>query len=199
MKQPVVIIFAKNPVYGTVKTRLAATLGNDEALRIYHILCEHTKSVTSKLPMDKTIFYSDYVEEQDIWECKLFSKHVQVGEDLGERMKNAFTFVFSKGYAKAVIIGTDCPTLDDQIIQDAFDKLDAVDVVVGPAYDGGYYLLGLKRMHSFLFENMHWSTEAVLQETIKRCEAHQLSILRLQQMHDLDDEKDLKHFRMLKL
>jgi rSAM/selenodomain-associated transferase 1 len=197
-EQHVIIIFAKNPVYGTVKTRLAVSVGNDEALKIYNQLSQHTKSVTESLAVDKIVFYSDYIQGKDIWDNEKYKKQTQSGSDLGERMLNAFSFVFQGGYSKAVIVGTDCPALSEQIIQVAFKTLDDVDVVIGPAFDGGYYLLGLKRVYAFLFENIGWSTGDVLAETINRCKLHHLSFALLQQLHDVDEVKDLVHLETVR-
>ena len=195
-EQHIIIIFARNLLLGTVKTRLAASVGNDQAMEVYKQLSQHTKSITDRLPVDKIVFYSAYVDHKDIWDNEGYSKQIQFGDNLGERMKNAFSFVFKIGYSKAVIIGTDCPALDEKIILDAFKKLDDADVVIGPAYDRGYYLLGLKQMHSPLFENMQWSTANVLPGTIEKCKRNDLLFLLLQQLHDVDDEQDLVHLKL---
>ena len=193
----VIIIFARNLLFGTVKTRLAASVGDHQAMEVYKQLSQHTKSITDALPVHKIVFYSTFVDHNDEWDNKGYSKQVQFGNDLGERMKNAFSFVFRSGYSKAVIIGTDCPALDENIILDAFKKLDDADVVIGPAYDGGYYLLGLKQLHAALFDDMQWSTTSVLPETIKRCRSNHLSFVLLQQLHDVDEEKDLLHLKLI--
>jgi uncharacterized protein len=194
MKENALIIFAKNLVYGKVKTRLAASVGNDAAFSIYKALLRHTRSVADFINADKIVFYSDKIEHNDEWNND-YSKTIQFGKDLGERMKNAFEGTFKNDYNKAMIIGTDCPFLPEQIIEDAFEKLNERDVVVGPAYDGGYYLLGMKKLHPCLFKNIHWSTPEVLKETLLACDKNDLDYFLLPALPDIDEEKDLIHFK----
>jgi rSAM/selenodomain-associated transferase 1 len=191
MMKNAVIIFTKNPEAGKVKTRLAATIGNDAALSVYVQLLSRTVSITNQLPVDKFVFYSNHIMQEDIWNNNHFFKQVQSGHDLGERMKNAFTDIFKKDYEKIVIIGTDCPDLNPNIILNAFARLDFHDVVIGPAEDGGYYLLGMKQIHPQLFENISWSTDAVLSETQIKCDDLQLDYHLLPMLKDIDEEKDL--------
>ncbi len=147
MKQAL-LIFSKNLIYGKVKTRLAATVGNDVALSVYLHLLNHTVAVTNYLPVDKIVFYSDYIEEQDVWDYKVYKKQLQSGNDLGKRMQNAFAYAFTQGYEKAVIIGNDCLEINPAIIMNSFVYLNNDDIVTGPAKDGGYYLLEMKKLHS---------------------------------------------------
>lgn len=190
------IIFAKNPEAGKVKTRLAATIGEEEALAIYYRLLSHTAIVVSHLPMDKFVFYAGPVIPKDTWEEAIFFKEKQKGNDLGERMKEAFENLFDKGYRKIVIIGTDCPEITSGIIERAFTCLDTHEVVIGPARDGGYYLLGMKQIHVSLLQNMPWSTSAVLKETTERCQALQVSYTLLPTLNDIDEEKDLIYLKI---
>jgi rSAM/selenodomain-associated transferase 1 len=117
------IIFVKNPVPGKVKTRLAKTLGEEKAFKIYQQLLQHTHKVTQKLAMDKAVFYSDAVDQEDIWNSNEFQKFVQEGSDLGKRMLNAFKTGFRNGYRKIVIIGSDTFEITAKIINEAFDAL----------------------------------------------------------------------------
>lgn len=191
MTEQALLIFAKNPEAGKVKTRLAATMGNEAALAIYHQLLLRTASATECLPVDKFVFYSNHIGQEDAWKSKHYFKEVQQGSDLGERMTNAFASIFRKGYDQAVIIGTDCPDLSAGIIMDAFAYLQVHDVVIGPAEDGGYYLLGMKELHQGLFEDVRWSTGTVLHDTISKCAALQLNYHLLAVLRDIDEEKDL--------
>ncbi len=111
-------------------------------------------------------------------------------------MKNAFSLIFQKGYDKAVIIGTDCPDSSEGLIMNAFAYLHLHDVVIGPAEDGGYYLLGIKHLYPWLFENIQWSTNSVLSETLNKCAALQLDYSLLPVLKDIDEEKDLEEFKM---
>lgn len=190
------LIFAKNPEAGKVKTRLAATIGNEAALTVYKQLLSHTASTTTNLQIDKFVFYSNYISQQDLWSDKQFFKFAQEGNDLGERMKNAFTAIFHKEYKKMVIIGTDCPELHTDILLDAFKSLDSHDVVIGPAMDGGYYLLGMKQLHSSLFENIKWSTNSVFEDTRIICAKLGLNYFLLPILRDIDREEDLKYFKI---
>jgi len=198
MTKDALLIFAKNPEAGKVKTRLAASMGNEVALAIYNQLLLHTVSVTRYLPFDKFVFYSSYIDEHDIWDSKHYYKKAQQGNDLGERMKSAFASIFYNGYDNAVIIGTDCPDLNAEIIESAFTSLQTYDVVIGPAEDGGYYLLGMKEMHGKLFEDIEWSTSKVLHCTLDKCAASQLSYYLLPVLNDIDEEKDLRAFKLQK-
>lgn len=194
MKKQALIVFVKNPVYGQVKTRLAATIGNKKALQIYQQLIQHTQSITQQLAVEKIVFYSDKIDANDLWQNE-YQKQIQTGNDLGERMMNAFNYVFQNNYLKAVIIGTDCAELTSEIIANAFNKLNENDVVIGPAADGGYYLIGMKELHQQLFTNIEWSTNKVLQITIERCQQNHLSYFLLEELHDIDEEKDLEYMK----
>jgi rSAM/selenodomain-associated transferase 1 len=189
------LIFAKNIQYGKVKTRLAATIGNEQTLFIYRQLIAHTISVTKDLSVDKIVFYSDSINEKDDWENKIYQKELQSGKDLGERMKNAFKSSFTAGFEKIVIIGTDCFELDSEHLINAFKQLNNADVVIGPATDGGYYLLGMKKFYPEFFENIDWSTEKVFKQTFSICEQLYLSVFLLPELSDIDNEEDLKKSR----
>jgi len=184
------IIFAKNPELGKVKTRLAATIGDAKALEVYKELLSYTCDISSKTNTEKVVFYSNKIEQGDLWDDAGFEQAVQQGEDLGERMANAIENKFNDN--KVVIIGTDCKELTADIIDQAFKTLDFVDVVIGPAQDGGYYLIGMKSLELNLFENIHWSTSQVLDETIGKINTRKLSFLLLKTLSDIDTEEDLK-------
>jgi uncharacterized protein len=186
------IIFIKNPALGRVKTRLAKTVGDEKALEIYLELTEITRKNAKILRgVNRSVFYSDFYNRHDDWSNTAFQKHVQSGNDLGERMYNAFSAML-KTNEKAVIIGSDCPTLTTKIIESAFEQLDTHDFVVGPSTDGGYYLLGFgqKNLSDAVFKNMDWSTETVLPTTLKRIEALEKTVFLLPELTDVDEEKD---------
>ena len=187
------IIFTKNLVYGQVKTRLAATIGNDKAFDIYKNLIAHTYSLIQSVRCDRIVYYSSYVESDD---DNFYERKIQQGNDLGEKMKNAFKDVLQKKYSKAVIIGTDCAELNSAIVDNAFEQLNHHDIVIGPAADGGYYLLGMKKLHTRLFENMEWSTPAVFDKTISICNHHNYSYFILPTLHDVDVEDDLEYMSL---
>ena len=185
------IIFYKNPRPGKVKTRLAATLGDAKALSIFQKLALHTKNITGNLRMDKIVFYSDAIDLMDIWPNATYLKALQQGEGLGERMKNAFIAGFETGYTSICIIGTDCYEISEQIIREAYETLQSADAVIGPARDGGYYLLGMNEPHSVVFDNKAWSTSTVLSDTISDFKSLGLKYVKMQELRDVDTEDDL--------
>ena len=186
----VLIIFVRNPVFGKVKTRLAKTIGDEQALSIYKELLRHTHDITQTLACDKYVFYADGITLDDIWENDIYKKQVQTGNDLGIRMHTAFDILFSKGYQHICIIGSDCYELTTAIIQQAFNSLPQYNTVIGPSADGGYYLLGLSRMQLSLFTNIAWSTDKVLAQTIDTCIVEDRSHVLLPILHDIDNEED---------
>jgi len=189
------MVFAKNPELGKVKTRLAKTVGDKKALEVYLKLLEHTYSIADKTFADKAVFYSNRIEEFDILDYYKFPKFLQKGNDLGERMDRAFGEAFAQHYQKVVIIGSDCYELNEEIIEDAFKLLNDHNVVLGPALDGGYYLLGMDRHYSHLFRDKKWSTSDVLLDTILDVKKLKLSYTLLPTLSDVDEEKDLGALR----
>lgn len=183
------IIFVRNPELGKVKTRLAAQIGNEKALAVYKKLLQHTKEITLPASAEKYVFYTDEINNNDLWNG--YEKQTQAGNNLGDRMQNAFSFLFGKGYNKVCIIGSDCHELTTAIIETAFEKLTTTDVVIGPAVDGGYYLLGMKRNTKTLFEGIEWSTSKVFTSTIKKINERQLSCFTLPVLTDVDEANDI--------
>lgn len=184
------IIFVKNPVPGKVKTRLAATVGNEAATDIYRKLLWHTHKVTLPLSCDRFVFYADEINLNDIWEDKDFQKVVQQGQDLGARMLHAFEWVFELGYTSVCIIGSDCMEITEALLRSAFDALTQNDVVIGPSADGGYYLLGMKKSIPELFVNKPWSTTKVFELTMEDIINQQLRLQQLDTLRDIDTEED---------
>lgn len=187
----ILIIFYRNPVSGAVKTRLAATMGNERALDIYRKLALHTRDVTRVLAVDKRVYYSDFIDDDDIWPSPSYSKALQNGADLGERMSQAFRACFELKYDRICIIGTDCLELNAEVITRAFESLASVDAVIGPAKDGGYYLLGMRHFYPQLFKDKKWSTSNVFEDTIHDLRALGLSYAQLQMLSDVDLESDV--------
>lgn len=185
------IIFYRNPEIGKVKTRLAVTVGDSSALAIYLYIAAHTKLITENLPVDKAVFYSSHIDTEDNWKNGVYKKYVQTGMDLGEKMSNAFLKGFQSGYESICIIGTDCYELTPEIIEEAFVRLQYHDVVIGPATDGGYYLLGMKKHYQNVFEDKLWSTHSVCEATLKDVETLGLKYFLLPKLTDVDDESDL--------
>lgn len=185
------LVFAKNLELGKVKTRLAKTVGDTNALEIYTELVRYTETIIRELPVLKTICYSTYIDDFDAFEERIYNKKKQYGEGLGERMKHAFQDAFSEGYSKVIIIGTDCLELTSEILEEAYVCLSTNDAVIGPAKDGGYYLLGMNSFLPYLFENKVWSTENVFLDTVLDLQKHKVSYTLLKTLSDVDEEKDL--------
>jgi len=184
------LIFIRNPQLGKVKTRLARTVGDEEALRIYQILLEKTRAAALSVQADRWLFYSDFIDKNDDWSEADFSKKIQANGDLGERMEQAFRTAFEAGAQQVVIIGSDCPELTGGLLQTAFDKLDESDFVLGPVPDGGYYLLGMNELEPSVFHNIAWSTETVRARTIEKIQAAGKSYALLPVLSDVDTEED---------
>ena len=193
MTKNLLLIFTRNPELGKAKTRLAKTVGDETALEIYKFLLDKTKEVTSNLSCDKAVYYSVKVRENDIWNSDVFQKHQQEGEDLGIRMLNAFKDGFERGYEKVMIIGSDLYDLTPNHINDAFSKLDTNDVVIGPAEDGGYYLLGMKTLQPAIFKNKKWGTATVRKDTLN--DLHKVSVHLLEELNDVDVFDDIKNHK----
>ncbi len=191
MKPDLLIIFYRNPELGKVKTRLAATVGDEKALAIYLKLASHTRSIVTEVDCDRIVWYSNFVDTEDNWPNQQFKKEVQQGSDLGSKMEFAFEHAFRQGYSRVCIIGTDCLELTEEIVRDAFGKLKNHDAVLGPALDGGYYLLGIKKVHPEFFTNKIWSTDSVFSKTVEDFKRLNLSYHLLPTLRDVDTADDL--------
>ncbi len=187
------IIFIKNPILGKVKTRLAASIGNESALKVYLKLMQHTQEVALQVDCDRHLFYDSNISEDDSWSTHSFEKKLQSNGDLGHRMEAAFTNVLSDGNS-TIIIGSDCPEISPQLIEEAYNKLELVDVIIGPTHDGGYYLLGMKDLHPSLFRDIEWSSSTVFDDTIEKIKSAGLLYTQLPIRHDMDEVSTLELF-----
>ncbi|NND53208.1 MAG: glycosyltransferase [Flavobacteriaceae bacterium] len=196
MSDRLIIIFTRNPELGKVKTRLAKSIGDAAALNIYNYLLDHTEKTISQIEGDKAVYYSEKVRHEDIWKNSRYQKYVQQGNDLGLKMQNAFQSAFNNGYKKVIILGSDLPDLNPDHIRLATKKLDQYDVVIGPAQDGGYYLLALKSLPSSIFKNKAWGTSSVLKDTLNDLQSH--SVFLLEELNDTDTFEDIRDNDKLK-
>ncbi|MCB0630780.1 MAG: TIGR04282 family arsenosugar biosynthesis glycosyltransferase [Saprospiraceae bacterium] len=196
MSRQALLVFIRNPEIGKVKTRLAQDLGDLEALRIYNTLLAHTRQVTLAVDAHRLLFYSNFIDRNDEWPDRRFDKHLQPKGDLGNRMQQAFEMAL-KQFDAAVIVGSDCAELTPAILQTALDELEHHDCVIGPAIDGGYYLLGMRQLRPSLFQDMPWSTDQVYAETIKRMEAAGATYYTLPELSDIDYAEDWEQHRHL--
>ena len=191
------LIFTRNPELGKVKKRLAAETGDEAALKVYKFLLKHTAEITRELAADKQVYFSETIEKGQFWD-ESYERKLQRGQDLGERMKNAFQEGFEAGYKNIIIIGSDLYDLNRHDLEEAFEALEHLDYVIGPAKDGGYYLLGMKTLNLKLFRNKAWSTASVFEETVK--DMGRKRVNKLPERNDIDYLEDLKdHPQLLKL
>jgi hypothetical protein len=192
------IIFTRNPEMGKGKRRLAATIGDRAAFEIYKYLLKHTRSITTNLQVTKQVWYSEKVHFEDQWDNEIYEKYVQVGDDLGDRMNYAFAKAMQQ-HSKVIIIGSDLYDLSQVDIETAFESLDDHHAVIGPATDGGYYLLGFKnQVPKHIFSNKNWGTDTVLTETLKDLQSINYATLAPRNDVDLyEDIKDLPVFQEL--
>lgn len=185
MQKSLLIIFTRTPVYGKVKKRLAIKLGKPKALQIHHRLVEHTLAVANTSGM----LFKVYLSEEPA-SSQTFSYKIQSGNDLGERMNNALQTELAQ-YSKVCLIGSDCLALTDTEITNAFNQLDTTDVVIGPAVDGGYYLIGMKKPQPKLFEDISWGSSSVLADTLQKCTNSGLMVHQLSLLNDIDRPEDV--------
>jgi len=196
MSKNLLIIFTRNPELGKVKTRLAKSIGDENTLTIYNTLLDRTEKTTRDLNCDKAVYYSVRIRENDIWDASIYQKHQQHGDDLGERMYNAFKEAFSNNYDKVAIIGSDLFDLDPNHINEAFKKLINHDIVIGPAHDGGYYLLAMKSLYSQVFKNKDWGNSTVFKDTLNDLKIENIHLL--ETLNDIDVYDDLKNIEAFK-
>lgn len=188
MTKELIIVFVKNIKLGKVKTRLAKTIGNQGAFDVYKALVKVTEEATTNLLADKRIYFSDAIVDTK-WPNSY--KAAQEGTDLGERMKNAFNKGFKDGYERIILIGSDLPDITEKHIESGFEKLKNNAAVFGPAEDGGYYLIGLSKMHDFLFDNKPWSKTNLFEITLKELKENQVTFTTLETLNDIDTFEDL--------
>lgn len=191
-----ILFFVKYPDVGQVKTRLSSELGNEAVVSLYKDFILDMLSTIEKLGLPIEIFYRPDSAKEKLasWLGQQYSYVPQRGEDLGERMRNASLHAFNKNFSRVVIIGSDIPDLPADFLREAFLSLESRDAVIGPAGDGGYYLIGFTRT-SFLpevFENISWSSDSVFNQTVSILKQYKRKVYLLPQWHDVDTSADLK-------
>lgn len=198
MQKNALIIFSRKPELGKVKTRLAKSVGDQKALEVYIYLLKHSAEIASQVNAEKQVWYTNSIEKNDVWDDEIFKKFKQIDGDLGEKMKHAFSSNFDNYFKKVVIIGTDLPDIDTDTIEKAYQLLDTNDVVIGPAEDGGYYLLGMNRFIPEVFNDVEWSTPKVLNQTLGKLKHKSVALL--DKKNDIDYEEDaLRHETLIEI
>jgi rSAM/selenodomain-associated transferase 1 len=185
-----IIVFQKKAVSGKVKTRLATRIGNAQALHVYRFLVRHTHNQLVAIDADIFVFFAGEAEGMY---SSIPNYHIrkQCEGDLGLRMATAFKEVFGAGYDQVLVIGTDCYELQTNVLEEAFQALDQNDMVIGPAKDGGYYLLGLTQQVPELFSGISWSTSQVKTQTMEIAASLGIGVYELPVLSDVDRYEDL--------
>jgi uncharacterized protein len=194
LKTNCLIIFTRYPEPGKTKTRLIPALGEDGSAQLHRRMAEHTVKQARSLSCAIEVWYVGGSEElmQD-WLGKDLCYREQPAGDLGDRMCGAFRSAFDKGYQSVMIVGTDCPGLTTDFMAQGFASLRNQVVTIGPAIDGGYYLIGLQRLVPELFQKINWGTAMVFAETLAIADKLQLSTYLLPSLHDIDLPDDLQY------
>lgn len=192
----IILLFVKGPVRGLVKSRLAAGLGQDSALELYRNFVLDTLETVRKTGCEFRIFFHPARTRHTVTALlgPEYQYIAQEGTDLGQRMEHAFRRAFSDGWRRAVLVGSDIPDLTADVILEAFESLKANDVVVGPAEDGGYYLIGFNdsTFAPRIFSGIEWSTDRVFPETIERLKSRPVRIHFAPRWRDVDTMDDLR-------
>jgi rSAM/selenodomain-associated transferase 1 len=191
-----ILVFVKLPEAGKVKARLSTDLNEDTVCRLYKFFVLDLLDTLRKLRHTFRIcFYpADAEAEMADWLGRDLFYIPQAGKDLGERMKNAFIHTFSQGYSEVLLIGSDIPDLPGPLIEEAFEGLKNNEVVIGPAFDGGYYLIGFRK-NTFLpgiFQGMHWGTDTVFAKTMEIFKRNRCRVHALTKWRDVDRLDDLR-------
>lgn len=188
-------IFARSPELGKVKTRLFPALPADLAVRLHVAMLEDAMGVAMASGVDSTVFWSCDGDEAALPQPPTgIAVRRQRGSDLGARLVAAFDELLAGPGDRAVVIGSDCPDLAPGTIREAFAGLDRHDLVLGPARDGGYYLVGLRRSAPALFAGVAWGTGRVMAETLERAATAGIEAARLGVLEDIDTPDDLVRF-----
>ena len=196
--KPIILLFIKAPLKGRIKSRLAASIGRDAALEIYQRFVLDTIDTvgTLAIPLRICFYPPDAGKVIRTWLGNELNCIPQHGIDLGERMEWAFEQVFQEGHDRAVLIGSDIPELSKAVMREAMTALDSNGAVLGPAADGGYYLIGFtaKTFLPSLFRNITWSTNTVCDETLGKLRRSGQQVHLLPKLHDVDTKEDLDLF-----
>lgn len=187
------IVFLRAPISGAVKTRIGATLGDEKALAIYSELASITLRMVSNLNMPVYLFYEGGLPAVKDPAYHFLEQH---DGDLGKKIESAVNSILQK-HNKAVIIGSDCPDITEKDIHEACQQLDKYDFVLGPAEDGGFYLMGCKKLIPSLFDNISWSTSIVLDQIKERILKSGRSFYLFRTLSDIDTEADWIRFKAL--
>ena len=187
------ILFTRVPIPGATKTRLMPFLNGEECAKIHTCFVQDIYAKAKEAGADLFVFYTPR-DEKKLLEQFLDSEAIflpQHGDDLGERMKNAIGITLRMGYEKVVLIGTDIPQIHPETLRNAFDSLDEKDIVIHPTFDGGYYLIGMKKEYHSIWKIERYGTNTVIYDTLQHMKNEKLSTAVGQMYYDVDDKDDL--------
>jgi len=196
----ILIIFTRFPQPGTTKTRLGQQIGAEAAADCQRQMTEHivaqARTLTQHQAIDLQIHYHGAEPgEMAAWLGDDLTYYHQANGDIGQRMAAGFSIAWQRRDAKVILIGSDCPDISYDILTTGFKILARADLVLGPAQDGGYYLIGMTRPHPELFNNIAWGTRQVMSQTLDIAADHKLIVKQVITLHDIDRPEDLKYFR----
>jgi glycosyltransferase A (GT-A) superfamily protein (DUF2064 family) len=166
MKETLLILFIRNAISGKLHPSVTRIAGEANALDAYMQMLGHLEAITAYLPYEKLVLYSDIVEAHDVFDPDTYSKEIQSGGTKGERLADAFSTAFKRGYSRVVVVMGECMEMGHAHITEAFENLVDASVVVGPSEEGGYYLLGMRENCQELFEGKQWDGEDVFLDTM---------------------------------
>lgn len=189
------ILFTRVPIPGKTKTRLMPFLNGEECAEVHACFVKDIYEKSKEVEADLFVFYTPKDEKKLL--TPLFEQDViclpQYGEDLGERMKNAIGIVLRMGYEKVILIGTDIPQIHPETLNNAFDNLEEKDIVIHPTFDGGYYLIGMKKEYDSIWKIERYGTNTVIYDTLQHMRNERLSTAVGQMYYDVDNKEDLLH------
>jgi uncharacterized protein len=197
LHQRTILLFVKNPEPGRVKTRLAAGVGNRFAAEIYRAFVEDVLAACLEAGVPVTVMVSprEAVEEVRLWLGSAHRYEAQAGDDLGERMSDAFRRVFDAGFGEAILVGSDIPDLRPEVLAEGFGALSVNHAVIAPAKDGGYYAVGFRSdgFQPAVFQGVEWSTDSVFTRTCNLMEQSRIQYHVLPMGEDVDTYQDLQN------
>lgn len=193
-----IFIMMKYPQVGRVKARLAKSIGDESATNLYRMFIRDTLTTVQILdiPYYIAVYPPESQKQVEKWLGPSYHVFQQQGMDIGERLQSGFTTMFEKGYQRVIALASDSPDLPIEILRDAVSALQTHEAVIGPASDGGYYLIGFSQEPSILeaFEDISWSTETVFRETLSKIKSVTQNIHILPEWIDIDTKSDLQKF-----
>ena len=184
------IIFAKHPQIGKVKRRLGRDLGMEASLWIYNKILQHTAKISFHSKLDTVVFKNKKSSKLESIFKHVKKFEIQKGKNLGEKIEAAFLWAFNQEYENVMLIGTDLWTLDKDTLLEAKKALENTDIVIGPCYDGGYYLIGMKNLNDKIFKDIPWSKKEVFRKTLSKAKENSIYCLDLK--NDVDNKKSLE-------